>query len=285
VREQVTRLLPATPQLKSELTSKQLSAALHMLQRGVSPLPEHWFVPPTTQLALPRPGALEGHSTPLRKTGGRNHHGKITVRHRGGGRKRRIRILDRVRQVADDAEWRVERLEHDPNRSAKIALVRVSQGGCESFRYVLAAEGMDVGATLRTGPGTTAPLQNTPLGTLIHNVETRPGCGGVLVRAAGTFATLVGKDSDQGGVSRVTVRLPSGRSIKLPGLCRASLGRVGNVTWGQRVLGTAGRVRRLGRRPKVRGVAMNAVDHPHGGGKGGRGKGKPSQSLWGWVCK
>jgi large subunit ribosomal protein L2 len=153
------------------------------------------------------------------------------------------------------------------------------------MRYVLATQAMAPGSALSNDQaldGATLPLREIPLGTVIHNIECIPGRGGQLVKAAGTFATLVGKELD--GV-RGSVRLPSGSVKRLLLGCRATVGRVGNEEWQNRVLGRAGRVRRLGRRPKVRGVAMNAVDHPHGGGKGGRGKGKPSQSLWGWTCK
>jgi large subunit ribosomal protein L2 len=332
--ETVQALLPEAqqPLLKRTLTTKQLAAAEVMLSRGVTPLPSHWFTSPTHGISLPRPGALTGHSQPLRKTGGRNHHGKITVRHIGGGFKRRIRLLDTQRYKTSGDVWRVERLEHDPNRSAKIALVRVLRSdpnvsnssddsgisskdstdapkashtpkmvkntrthcirrpmppevpnAIESFRYILATEDMQPGSVIPDGPlsGATLALRNIPLGTNVHNIESRPGSGGKLVRAAGANAVLVGKDS----AGHATVRLPSGASVRLALDCRASIGRVGNADWHHRVIGKAGRSRNLGIRPSVRGVAMNAVDHPHGGGKGGRGKGKPSQSIWGWVCK
>lgn len=221
---------------------------------------------------------------PLRKTGGRNHHGKITVRHRGGGFKRRIRILDTERKDSADRSWIVERIEHDPNRSAKIALVRGKDS--QEFKYILATERMKAGTIINNnqGPqdGACMALKDIPLGSQIHSIECSPGRGGQLVRSAGTCATLVGKDLD--GI-KGSVRLPSGKTKKLLLSCRAVLGRVSNVEWQNRVIGKAGRSRNLGRRPTVRGVAMNAVDHPHGGGKGGRSKGKPSQSIWGWVCK
>ncbi len=271
--------------LKPDLTVKQLSSAVKMVSNGLSStLPSHWFIKPPVSDILPRPGALKGWSEPLRKTGGRNHHGKITVRHRGGGFKRRIRILDTARKDFSSEAWKVERIEHDPNRSAKIALVRGQQSG--ELRYILATEKMQVDSIVSNtqGPkdGACMSLKEIPLGSQIHSIESSPGRGGQLVRAAGTCATLVGKDLD--GV-KGSVRLPSGSIKKLLLTCRAVIGRVGNIDWQNRVIGKAGRNRNLGKRPTVRGVAMNAVDHPHGGGKGGRSKGKPTQSIWGWVCK
>ncbi len=267
--------------LKSDLRPKQVKAASKMHSLGLQ-LPSYWLKHQPIP-AIPKPGALPGHTVSLRKTGGRNHHGKITVRHRGGGFRRRIRLLDTKRQNLPASEgWRIVRLEHDPNRSAQIALTRNKAG---EMRYVLATQSMTPGAILSNDQavdGATLSLKEIPLGSAIHNIECIPGRGGQLVRAAGTFATLVGKDLD--GV-RGSIRLPSGSIKKLLLGCRATVGRVGNAEWQNRVLGSAGKVRRLGRRPKVRGVAMNAVDHPHGGGKGGRGKGKPSQSIWGWTCK
>lgn len=270
-----------TTQLKPNLSPKQLKSALKMYQRGLQ-LPPHLLATQKESLtSLPPPGALKGHSLPLRKSGGRNHHGKITMRHRGGGYKRRIRLLDTHRQ--DQQEWRVLRVEHDPNRSARIALIGNQTG---VMKYILASEGMREGSIVSNHSagteGATLALSEIPLGTQIHNLECIPGRGGQLIRAAGTFGVLVGKEPAKGVA---TVRLPSGESKRVKLACRASIGRVGNAEWQNRVLATAGRVRRLGRRPKVRGVAMNAVDHPHGGGKGGRSKGKPSQSIWGWTCK
>ena len=272
-------------ELKPDLNEKQLSSALKMVSKGLTNLPAHWFLNPgLSSTELPKPGALKGWSVPLRKTGGRNHHGKITVRHRGGGFKRRIRILDTSRKDFNEESWTVERIEHDPNRSGKIALIRGKDSG--ALRYILASEKMQIGALISNsqGPqdGACLALKDIPLGSQIHSIECNPGRGGQLVRSAGTCATLVGKDLD--GV-RGSVRLPSGANKKLLLACRAVIGRVGNIDWQNRVIGKAGRNRNLGRRPSVRGVAMNAVDHPHGGGKGGRSKGKPSQSIWGWVCK
>lgn len=276
-----TRELPAqlATQLKPNLRPKQLKSALKMFERGLQ-LPPHLLINSLTPV-LPKPGALPGHSLPLRKSGGRNHHGKITMRHRGGGHKRRLRLLDTHRRDRDS--WTVLRVEHDPNRSARIALVSSGHG---EMKYVLASEGMKEGAVIANDSagreGACLPLSELPLGTQIHNLECVPGRGGQLIRAAGTAGVLVGKELAGGWA---TVRLPSGQSKRVKAGCRAVVGRVGNAEWQNRVLETAGRVRRLGRRPKVRGVAMNAVDHPHGGGKGGRSKGKPSQSIWGWTCK
>ena len=250
-------------------------------------MPKHWFIPP--KFTIPVRGAVPELSTALRKCGGRNHHGHITVRHRGGGFKRRIRILD-TRRIAE-GEWRVVRVEHDPNRSAKIALLRREGGHVDAIKgpdycYVLAAGGMQEGQLVTNGPcklptpGSNMPLADIALGAHIHNVEMTPGRGGVMCRVAGAKALLVNKDA-----THATVRMPSGLQKRIPLACRASIGAVGNAEWGQRVIGTAGRNRRLGRRPTVRGVAMNAVDHPHGGGKGGRNMGKHSQSPWGWICK
>jgi large subunit ribosomal protein L2 len=293
--------------LRSDLSVKQLSNAVKMVSKGLSVLPAYWFAagknsstsnatatppPPTTTTTLPHPGTLKGWSVPLRKTGGRNHHGKITVRHRGGGFKRRIRLLDTHRKddVMGVESWKVERIEHDPNRSGKIALLRGTESG--GLRYILATERMETGSIIcnkssnsnnnSTSDGACLALKEIPLGSQIHSIESSPGRGGQLVRAAGTCATLVGKDLD--GI-RGSVRLPSGAIKKLLLTCRAVLGRVSNGDWQNRVIGKAGRSRNLGRRPTVRGVAMNAVDHPHGGGKGGRSKGKPTQSIWGWTCK
>lgn len=270
--------------LRPDLTEKQLSSAAKMVSKGFSNLPNHWFTIGHLPIGqLPRPGALKGWSSPLRKTGGRNHHGKITVRHRGGGFKRRIRTLD-IHRTESTENWKVERIEHDPNRSAKIALIRGE--GTGELRYILATEKMENGTILSNsqGPqdGTCMTLKDIPLGSQIHSIESSPGRGGQLVRAAGTSATLAGKDLD--GI-RGSVRLPSGKIKKLFLTCRAVIGRVSNGDWQNRVIGKAGRNRNLGRRPTVRGVAMNAVDHPHGGGKGGRSKGKPTQSIWGWTCK
>jgi ribosomal protein L2 len=192
----------------------------------------------------------------------------------------------------------IVRIEHDPNRSAKLCLLQDTV--TKRLSYVLQADGMEPGQIVKNTPdgygrrgielaspvsvdaGACLPLSLAPLGSRLHWIETMPGQGGKLVRAAGTYATLVGRSAD---LAHSTVRLPSGIQKELSSKCRAVIGSVGNAQWHLRVIGKAGRNRNLGIRPHVRGVAMNAVDHPHGGGKGGRGKGKPSQSPWGKVCK
>lgn len=228
-------------------------------------------------------------SVAKRKTGGRNHTGTICTRRIGGGFKRRIRLLDRHKKT--ETEQKVIRLEHDPNRSAKLMLLQDSN--TKRLSYRIAADGIQPGQSIvdtvnkdekpkSTEIGSCLPLKLIPLGTRIHDIETKPLGGGKLVKAAGTHATLVGHIAER---PYSLVKLPSGQTKQVHSECRASIGTVGNSEWHLRVIGKAGRNRNLGIRPHVRGVAMNAVDHPHGGGKGGRGKGKPSQSPWGKVCK
>lgn len=214
-----------------------------------------------TQGAKPEKSLLR----PIRKTGGRNNQGKITVRHRGGGHKRQYRVID-FRRFKDGVPATVASIQYDPNRSARIALLHYADG---EKRYILAPDGLLVGATIQNGPdsppevGNCLPLANMPLGTSIHNVEMLPGRGGVLCRSAGTGATLVARESDW-----AQINLPSGEIRRLPSRCRATIGKVGNSDHMAIRLGKAGRKRWLGRRPHVRGTAMNPVDHPHGGGEG-----------------
>jgi large subunit ribosomal protein L2 len=202
----------------------------------------------------------------MRKHGGRNFRGKITVRHRGGGHKRRYRLIDFKRNKFD-IPGRVATVEYDPNRSARIALVVYADG---EKRYIVAPMGLKVGDTILSGaqadirPGNTLPVENIPLGTQIHNVELQPGKGGQLVRAAGTSAQLLAKDHPL----YVTLRLPSGEERYVSKSCLATVGQVGNVEHGNIKLGKAGRKRHLGIRPTVRGSAMTPRDHPHGGGEG-----------------
>lgn len=202
---------------------------------------------------------------PIKKTGGRNNQGKITVRHRGGGHKRQYRVID-FRRFKDDVPATVASIQYDPNRSARIALLHYADG---EKRYILAPDGLLVGATIQNGPdsppevGNCLPLANMPLGTSIHNIEMLPGRGGVLCRSAGTGATLVARESEW-----AQINLPSGEIRRLPSRCRATIGKVGNSDHMAIRLGKAGRKRWLGRRPHVRGTAMNPVDHPHGGGEG-----------------
>jgi len=203
----------------------------------------------------------------LRKRGGRNHRGKITIRHRGGGHKRRYREIDFNRRDKFDVPARVASIEYDPNRSARIAMVVYVDG---EKRYIVAPLGLRVGDQVMSGPkadirpGNALPLINIPLGTLVHNVEMQVGKGAQMVRAAGTSAQLLAKDHPQ----YVTLRLPSGEERYVPQECLATIGQVGNVEHGNVKLGKAGRKRHMGVRPTVRGSAMNPNDHPHGGGEG-----------------
>jgi large subunit ribosomal protein L2 len=257
----------------------QLRNVIRMHERNLTP-PSHLFNVDLKKI-IPRKGCHPELSIALRKKGGRNHHGKITCRHRGGGFKRRIRLLDTKR--TSNGVLKVIRLEHDPNRSAKIALVQDSEG---TLSYLLAWDGAKAGDSIENSglqlSGSTRPLSQIAIGTIIHNIEVLPGRGGQLCRSAGTKAVLVGHDPDGRYCS---VKLPSGKIRKVLLTCRATIGSVGNSEWHLRVIGKAGRNRNLGWRPTVRGVAMNQNDHPHGGGKGGRSKGIPSQSPWGKICK
>ena len=216
----------------------------------------------------------------LRKRAGRNFRGKITVRHRGGGHKRRYRYIDFKRDKFD-VPARVASIEYDPNRSARIALLTYSDG---EKRYIIAPLGLRVGDTIMSGPdaevrpGNSMPLVNIPLGTQIHNIELQEGRGGQLARSAGTSAQLLAKDHPL----YVTVRLPSGEERYIPQNCLATIGQVGNVEHGNVKLGKAGRKRHLGIRPTVRGSAMNPNDHPHGGGEGRSPIGMPGpKTPWG----
>lgn len=203
--------------------------------------------------------------TGLRKSGGRNFRGKVTIRHRGGGHKRRYRDID-FRRDKKGVPARVVSIEYDPNRSARIALLNYADG---EKRYIIAPLGLRVGDTVMSGPrtelrpGNTMPLRNIPMGTMVHNIELQPGRGGQLVRAAGTSAQIIAKEGEY-----AIVRLPSSeeRLIQLDNL--ATIGQVGNVEHGNIKLGKAGRKRHMGIRPTVRGSAMTPRDHPHGGGEG-----------------
>ncbi len=203
---------------------------------------------------------------PLKKTGGRNNMGRITMRHRGGGHKRRYRVID-FRRDKFGVPAVVKSIEYDPNRSANIALLQYADG---EKRYILAPRGLNVGDQVLSGeegvpirPGNAMPLEKMPLGTLVHNVELEPGRGGQLVRSAGTWAQILAKEG-----KFCHLRLPSGEVRLVLARCMATVGQVGNVDHANVRLGKAGRSRWLGRRPKVRGVAMNPNDHPHGGGEG-----------------
>ncbi|TVS17999.1 MAG: 50S ribosomal protein L2 [Planctomycetaceae bacterium] len=202
---------------------------------------------------------------PLKKTGGRNNQGKITVRHRGGGHKRQYRIID-FRRNKDGVVARVHSIQYDPNRSARIALLHYVDG---EKRYILAPDGLKEGDRIENGPdappsvGNCLPLKRIPLGADIHNIELLPGQGGTLCRSAGTSATLVAREA-----TWAQITLPSGEIRRVPSNCRATIGKVGNADHMNIELGKAGRNRWLGRRPHVRGTAMNPIDHPHGGGEG-----------------
>jgi len=202
---------------------------------------------------------------PKRRRGGRNNQGVITVRHRGGGHKRAYRIIDFLRDK-DGVPAKVAGIQYDPNRSARIALLHYVDG---EKRYIIAPEGLKVGAMLESGPdaapvvGNTLPLRKMPVGVTIHNIELLPGQGASMCRSAGSSATLMARESEWAQVS-----LPSGEIRRVPGNCRATIGAVGNGEHMNVVIGKAGRNRWKGRRPHVRGTAMNPVDHPHGGGEG-----------------
>lgn len=216
---------------------------------------------------------------PLRKKGGRNAHGRVTVRHRGGGHRRFIRLVDFKRDKFG-VPARVAAIEYDPNRTARLALLFYADG---AKRYIIAPVGVKVGDTLMSGPdadvrpGNSLPISNIPLGTMIHNIELKEGKGGQMVRSAGASAQVLAKEGDY-----AQVRLPSGEVRLVRQGCYATIGQVGNVDHSNIKLGKAGRKRHLGIRPTVRGSAMNPNDHPHGGGEGRQPIGMPSpKSPWG----
>ncbi len=216
---------------------------------------------------------------PIRERAGRNNQGRVTVRHRGGGHKRMYRVID-FRRNKHGIPARVESIEYDPNRSARIALLVYADG---ERRYILAPLGLKVGAQLMSGPeaevrvGNALPLRNIPLGTMIHNIELQPGRGGQLVRSAGTAAQLMAKEG-----AYAQVRLPSGEVRKVPMDCLATIGQVSNPDHANISLGKAGRKRWLGWRPTVRGSAMDPNSHPHGGGEGRSPVGMPGpKTPWG----
>jgi large subunit ribosomal protein L2 len=218
----------------------------------------------------------------LRQKGGRNNSGRITMRYRGGGHKRRYRIVDFKRQK-DDAPAVVERLEYDPNRTAFIALIRYPDG---EQSYILAPQRLRAGDTVVSGervdvkPGNSMPLRNMPLGTIVHNVEMKPGKGGQIARSAGTYVQLVGREQGY-----ALLRMVSGEMRMVRAECRATIGAVSNPDHQNIVIGKAGRNRWLGRKPSVRGVAMNPIDHPHGGGEGKTSGGRHPVTPWGKPTK
>ena len=217
-----------------------------------------------------------------REKGGRNNHGRITQRWRGGGHKRRFRLVDFKRAKAD-VTAEVQRLEYDPNRSAFIALIRYED--CE-LAYILAPQRLKEGDRIVSGervdvkPGNAMPLRNIPIGTIVHNVEMKAGKGGQLARAAGTYVQLVGRDAGY-----ALLRLSSGEVRMVRAECRATIGAVSNPDRQNVSIGKAGRNRWLGRRPSVRGVAMNPIDHPHGGGEGRTSGGRHPVTPWGKGTK
>ncbi len=214
----------------------------------------------------------------LRRTGGRNNLGRMTTRHRGGGNKRNYRIID-FKRNKHGIPARVATIEYDPNRSSRIALLHYTDG---EKRYIIAPLGLSVGDTVMSGPeaeirvGNALPLRVIPLGTQIHNVEMQAGRGGVLVRSAGASAQLIAKEG-----TYATLRMPSGETRMMHMECLATIGAVGNAEHQNIRLGKAGRKRWLGRRPEVRGSAMNPRDHPHGGGEGRAPRGMPPKTKWG----
>ncbi len=221
----------------------------------------------------------------ITKSGGRNNRGRITSRRRGGGHKRRYRIVD-FRRDNVGIPGRVATIEYDPNRSAFIALVFYKNG---DKRYILAPNRLGIGDEVISGPdapisvGNTLPLGRIPVGTLVHNIELNPGQGGRMARSAGAEVQIMGRDEEEGG--RVQLRIPSGEIREVLKTCCATIGQVGNTDHANVVGGKAGRSRWLGRRPKVRGVVMNPVDHPHGGGEGKSSGGRHPVTPWGKPTK
>ena len=215
-------------------------------------------------------------------TGGRNNNGRITTRHRGGGHKRRYRIID-FRRNKDDIQGKVERIEYDPNRSAHLALILYADG---ERRYILAPKNLRAGDQIMSGrqapikPGNALPLRNIPVGTLIHCIELKPGKGAQMVRAAGGSAQIVAREG-----TYISLRMRSGEMRKVHVDCRATVGEVGHNEHNLRKLGKAGASRWRGVRPTVRGVAMNPIDHPHGGGEGRTSGGRHPVSPWGTPTK
>jgi len=219
---------------------------------------------------------------PLPRTGGRNNFGRITVRHRGGGHKRQYRKID-FKRNKPEVPAKVFSIEYDPNRSARICLLHYADG---EKRYIIWPKGLEVGTIIVSGPdasfntGNALPLERIPLGTMVHNIELNLGKGGQLARSAGSFAQVMAKEGEY-----VTLRLPSGEVRMVHKRCYATIGEVGNAEHENVVSGKAGRTRWLGFRPTVRGVAMNPVDHPHGGGEGRTSGGRHPVTPWGMPTK
>ena len=248
--------------------------------KPTSPGRRHVVSVKNTELHTGKP--FKGLVEAKKQNAGRNNTGRITVRHRGGGHKKHYRIVD-FRRNKDGIEAKVERIEYDPNRSANIALVLYSDG---ERRYVIAPKGLSKGMSIFSGErvdvavGNCMPLRSIPLGTVIHNIEMKPKKGAQMIRSAGTFAQLVGKDN-----THAIIRLKSGEMRRILLDCRAVIGVVSNSEHSLKVLGKAGATRWRGIRPTVRGVAMNPVDHPHGGGEGRSSGGRHPVSPWGMPTK
>jgi large subunit ribosomal protein L2 len=227
-------------------------------------------------------GPIKNLTEGLKSTGGRNNHGHITTRHHGGGHRRRYRMVDFKRKKFDVAAT-VERIEYDPNRTSFIALIKYADG---ELSYIIAPQRLAVGDSVVSGervdikPGNTLPMRNIPVGTVIHNVELKPGSGGKIARSAGTFVQLVGKDQGY-----ALLRLSSGETRRVPGDCLATIGAVSNPDQQNVKIGKAGRNRWMGWRPSVRGTAMNPIDHPHGGGEGRTKGGRHPVTPWGKPTK
>lgn len=244
--------------------------------------PGRRFVVKVSQQNLHKGDPYEPLLAKKNKTGGRNNNGRTTSRHRGGGHKQRYRIID-FKRDKDGVPARVERIEYDPNRSARIGLLLYADG---ERRYVIAAKGVESGTELMSGPnapikaGNCLALRSIPVGTVVHCVEMKPGKGAQIARSAGTSVQLVAREG-----AMATLRLRSGELRRVPVECRATVGEVGNSEHGLRSLGKAGASRWRGVRPTVRGVAMNPVDHPHGGGEGRTSGGRHPVSPWGQSTK
>jgi large subunit ribosomal protein L2 len=244
--------------------------------------PGRRFVISVTTKGLHKGGPIDSLVTKKVRTGGRNNAGRITTRHKGGGHKKQYRIID-FKRNKDGILGKVERLEYDPNRTAHIALICYADG---ERRYIIAPKALKLGDTVQSGifvpisPGNALPLRNIPVGAGVHCIELRPGSGAQLARSAGAVAQLVARDG-----SYVTLRLRSGETRKVLAECRATLGEVANSEHNLRSLGKAGAKRWRGIRPTVRGVVMNPVDHPHGGGEGKTSGGRHPVSPWGTPTK
>lgn len=227
-------------------------------------------------------GKVKGLMRPFRRKAGRNNDGRITTRRRGGGAKRRYRVIDFKREK-EQIPAKVAAMAYDPNRNCNIALLNYADG---EKRYILAPLGLNVGDTIVSSSeadikvGNSKQLKDIPVGTLVHNVELYPGGGGQMARSAGTYVQVMAKEGDS-----ILLRLPSGELRKVKQNCRATIGQVGNLEYENTVVGKAGRSRLLGKRPKVRGVVMNPVDHPHGGGEGRTSGGRHPVSPWGMPTK